>query len=82
MKSAHEHRAGWVDALQQRRLGQLAAWWLEAVGPLNIIGAQLLYMSEPFLAEGQRMQVLALAGMLESQEERDALAENLRGQTS
>ena len=69
----------WADSLRRHGLENIAAWALEAAGPLTLLGAQILYISGPFLrpglADGQRD---ALAGMLEDQEEALAFAAFLR----
>lgn len=47
-----------------------AARWLEALGPLNVIGAQLVYIGQPFLrslADDDQWQ--ALAYMLQDPDE-------------
>ncbi len=56
----------WANRLRQWGLHQLAAALLEAGGPLNLVGAQLVYLSQPvlngFLANDKLNQ---LAEMLE-----------------
>ena len=56
----------WADFLRQRGLEGLAAWALEAAGPLAILGAQALYLSRPLLRPAlSDTQLAALADLLE-----------------
>ncbi|MGD0611485.1 MAG: hypothetical protein ABSB41_08195 [Anaerolineales bacterium] len=60
----------WADFLRQHGLEDLAAWALEAVGPLAILGAQALYLGEPLLRPAlSDTQLAALAGLLEDRDE-------------
>jgi len=56
----------WVDSLQRWGLSDLAAIFLDAFGPLNLLGAQFVYIGRPlldqFLPDGHTH---ALANMLE-----------------
>lgn len=45
-----ENREKWVQALYKLRLQHLAAAFLEALGPVNLLGAQLVYLSQPILS--------------------------------
>lgn len=81
MKSARDLWPGWAEFLQKRGMGGLAAWWLEAAGPLHVITAQLLHAGEPFFSENQRYGVQELAATLDDPDQTQALAEILRGQT-
>ncbi|MEJ2759036.1 MAG: hypothetical protein P8046_11195 [Anaerolineales bacterium] len=45
----YEILQGWAGRLQRWRVHQLAAVLLEAFGPLNVVGAQLVYLSQPVL---------------------------------
>jgi hypothetical protein len=57
----------------------MAAWVLEAAGPLTVIGAQLVYMGSPFLRPALTdTQCMALAGLLEDRAEVQAFAAFLR----
>jgi hypothetical protein len=40
----------WAQSLRQRGLHQFAAAFLEASGPLNLVGAQLVYLGQPVLS--------------------------------
>jgi hypothetical protein len=61
----------------------LAAWALEAAGPLTVLGAQVLYIGGPLLrpavTDAQRD---ALTTLLEDRDEVQALAAFLREETS
>jgi hypothetical protein len=65
----------WAESLRRLKLDGFAAWVLEAGGPLTILGAQALYMSQPFFGG---KQLHALAQMLEEDEETQAFARFLR----
>jgi hypothetical protein len=64
-------------------LENLAAWALEAAGPLTVLGAQALYIGGPLLrpalTDAQRD---ALTTLLEDRDEVQALAAFLREETS
>ena len=62
----------WMDALQKQDLAALAVWFLEAAGPLNILGAQLLYVGQPFVSSATGQSMRALANLLEQEEESGA----------
>jgi hypothetical protein len=69
----------WADSLRRHGLENIAAWALEAAGPLTVLGAQILYLSGPFLRPGLAdEQRDALADLLENQEEALAFATFLR----
>jgi len=60
----------WADFLRQRGWEGLAAWALEAAGPLAILGAQALYLGGPLLRPAvSDTQLTALAGLLEDRDE-------------
>ncbi len=58
-----------------------ATWILEAAGPLNFIGAQLIYIGKPFLNPGWEEHAKAIARLLEDEEEARAFIEYLKGST-
>jgi hypothetical protein len=45
-----ENREKWIDSLYKLRLQNLTATILEALGPLNLLGAQLVYLGQPVLS--------------------------------
>jgi len=67
----------WADSLRRLKLDGFVAWCLEAGSPLTVLGAQVLYMSQPFFG-GER--TTALAHMLEEENETQAFARYLRGE--
>lgn len=69
----------WAESLRRLKLDGLAAWCLEAAGPLTVLGAQAVYFTQPFLS-GKKLNTLAL--MLEEDEETQAFARYLRGEGS
>ena len=69
----------WAEALRRLKLDGFAAWLLEAGGPLTVLGAQAVYLSQPFIG-GKPLD--SLAHMLEEDEETQAFARYLRGEVS
>jgi hypothetical protein len=63
--------------LRRFKLDGVAAWLLEAGGPLTVLGAQALYLSQPFMG-GKKLD--SLAHMLEEDEESQSFARYLRGE--
>ena len=65
--------------MRQRGLNQFAAAFLEAVGPLNLVGAQLVYLGQPVLSsvlpDGK---LTMLAHMLEQPEQTEMFIRCLR----
>ena len=71
----HEKWQNWVETLRRYKLDGLAAWLLEAGSPLNLLGAQALYASQPFVG-GKQLE--AIAQMLEDEGETQAFTKFLR----
>ena len=69
----------WAESLRRLKLDVVAAWLLEAGGPLTVLGAQAVYLGQPFLG-GEKLD--SLAHMLEEEEETQAFAHYLRGDSS
>lgn len=65
----------WAESLRRWELQGLVTWLMDMAGPVRLIGAQVLYFSQPFL--GGR-QALALAEMLEDEGQASAFAAFLR----
>ena len=73
----HTDWSKWVETLRRYKLDGLASWLLEAGAPLKLLGAQALYISQPFVG-GKQFE--AIANMLEDEEETQAFAHYLRGE--
>jgi hypothetical protein len=69
----------WAESLRRLKLDGFAAWLLEAGGPLTILSAQAVYMSQPFIG-GKNLN--SLAQMLEEDEQTQAFARYLREEES
>jgi hypothetical protein len=79
MSSLRANWPEWTEALRRRGLDGFAAWLLEAGGPINIIGAQFLYISQPFIAPQPNEGFRALTNLLEEEDEARAFAALLKG---
>ena len=69
----------WMNVLRKQGLAELAAWALEVAGPLNILGAQMLYIGQPFLPSPKDQGLRALADLLEHEDEAGAFIALLKG---
>ena len=69
----------WAESLRNLKLDGMVAWLLEAGAPLTILGAQALYISQPFVGGNK---INSLAQMLEQEDETQAFARYLRGEVS
>ncbi|HLO32004.1 MAG TPA: hypothetical protein VK249_22835 [Anaerolineales bacterium] len=69
----------WAETLRRFKVDGLTSWLLEAGAPLTVLGAQALYISQPFLG-GKEWN--AFAHMLEDDGEVQAFARYLRGEDS
>lgn len=67
----------WAESLRRFKLDGLASWLLEAASPLSALGAQALYIGQPFLGD---KQIHSIAKMLEDENEAQAFARYLRGE--
>jgi len=67
----------WAESLRRLKLDGFVAWLLEAGAPLTVLGAQALYMTQPFISG---KEVNAIAHMLEDENETSAFARTLRGE--
>ena len=65
----------WSETLHRFKLDGLVSWLLEAGSPLNLLGAQALYFSQPFLGG---KQVTSIAQILEDEDETQAFLHFLR----
>jgi hypothetical protein len=69
----------WMETLRRQGLAELAAWALEVAGPLNILGAQMLYIGQPFVPSSTRQGLRALACLLEQEDEARVFVALLKG---
>ena len=67
----------WVETLRRFKMDGFASWILDAGAPLTVLGAQALYMGQPFMG-GEKIN--ALAHMLEEESETQAFVHYLRGE--
>jgi len=67
----------WAESLQNLKLDGLVAWLLDAGAPLTVLGAQLIYLTQPFFGGKNSMTI---AHMLEEDKEAQAFAEFLRAE--
>ena len=83
MTSRYQHIwQSWVERLQQLGLHTLTATVLEGSGPLNILGAQLVYLGQPVLnGLVPNESVQALAELLEDPGDLARFLQALRGET-
>ena len=82
MDSPRTYWPKWTESLQRLGLDGFAALFLEASGPLHILGAQLLYMGQPFVNPQAGNGIRALANLLEQEDEAQAFAAMLKGQST
>jgi hypothetical protein len=69
----------WVEFLRNHRMEGLVAWALDVAGPLTILGAQALYLSDPLLRPVfSNRQIGELANLLEESSEVQAFVAFLR----
>jgi hypothetical protein len=69
----------WADRLKGWGMGEFAASVLEASGPINLVGAQLVYISQPVLDGLFPTEHLnALASLLEEPAQTEAFVRTLR----
>ena len=83
MQQSREKWIRWVESLDKWGLRGLTAWVLEAAGPLSVLGAQVVYLGQPFLRSIVSDDGLsALAHMLEDRDEKQAFVSFLREASS
>ncbi len=81
MYTQRSYWSNWSEILHRQGLAELAAWLLEAAGPLNILGAQMLYICQPFVSPSTSQGMRALALLLEQEDESRLFATLLKGKT-
>ena len=70
---------GWSESLQRWGVDQLAASLLETSGPLSILAAQIIYISQPLVSWIVSIdQINALAALLEEPAQARAFSTHLR----
>jgi hypothetical protein len=69
----------WAETLRRYKLDGFVAWFLEAGAPLTVLGAQAIYLTQPFLG-GKQSTVLA--EMLEEEKETRRFIQFLRGEVA
>ncbi len=70
MQTNHDLWQTWSDRLGRLGLKSVAASLLDASGPLAVLGAQALYLGQPFLNQAlPDRHFQALAELLENQDE-------------
>ena len=74
-----KNREKWIESLYKLRLQNLTATFLEALGPMNLLGAQLVYLSQPVLSSFvAKEQTEDFAKILEDPSETEIFIEALR----
>lgn len=74
-----KNREKWIQALYKLRLQHFTAAFLEALGPINLLGAQLVYLSQPILSPFiPQEQSRDFARILEDPSETDRFIKALR----
>ncbi len=82
MDANHQIWRVWARNLHMWGVSELAATLLEILGPLTILGAQLVYIGQPILnGSASSIHLDALAQMLENSTETQAFVEYLREKT-
>lgn len=71
----------WIDFLRRLGLEGFAVWLLEGGGPVAVLGAQVLYLGQPFVPPSASVGMRALADLLEQEDESQAFTALLKGQT-
>jgi hypothetical protein len=67
----------WAETLRRFRMDGFASWLLEAAAPLTALGAQALYLGQPFFG-GDKFNTFA--HLLEDESESQAFARYLRAE--
>jgi hypothetical protein len=80
MDSPRAYWPTWTSSLRKQGLTELAAWFLDAAGPFNVLAAQILYLGQPFLPSSTNDRMRALAYLLEQEDEARAFVAQLKGQ--
>jgi hypothetical protein len=78
MDEKHPLWRNWGSFLRRHSLNETAAVFLEAAGPLTILGAQMAYLLQPFFNPERAHQWQAVAELLEDPEQGRSFATFLR----
>ncbi len=74
-------QVAWVDAVKARGWSDAAITLIDALEPLGVLGAQMMYVAQPLLGVfGWRESIGALAGALETPEGIAALRQALEAE--
>lgn len=74
-----KNRGKWIESLYKLGLQNLTATFLEALGPMSLLGAQLVYLSQPILSSFiPKEQSRDFAKILEDPSETEIFIEALR----
>jgi hypothetical protein len=69
----------WADSIQRWGVQQWVANFLESLGPLTILGAQIVYLVQPIFTQAYaENQLLAVARLLEDPHKTQSFAKLLR----
>jgi hypothetical protein len=77
MNSLRSFWPDWLVTLQKTGLKTWTSWALDAAGPLNVLGAQMIYLAHPLFSDDDG-QMQALAHILEDEDETRAFVTFLR----
>ena len=79
MKQNFQIWQNWAETLDRWGIKDLTATFLEALGPLNLLSAQIVYIGQPFLSTFfQKGNLNALADLLEDPQKTQAFIAVLR----
>ncbi len=79
MCAEHKIWSVWANFLQHWGIDKFMTIFLESAGPLSILSAQIIYVSQPLLKYSiPDTHLNAMASLLENQHERQAFIDYLR----
>lgn len=79
MSANHQIWEVWAETLHRWGINHIVSSFLEAAGPLNLIGAQAVYLTQPLLSgilPAAHMQ--AMVELLEDRDQTESFVEYLR----
>jgi len=83
MTSDQQIWQSWARTIHRWGIENLVAAFLEAAGPLTTIGAQIIYLSQPYLKSIiQPEQLLALSSMLDEPQQTRKFIHYLREEST